>query len=695
MAARWGLRGKSAATLLLACLLSLIPAAIIGWQAIDDIRRHFANAYAENYTLLHMQKILAPVSRELALARRLADSVVTRQWLEDETDRDKRARFFEEAEGFRHAFADRSYFVITDAGGDYYFSDDDQPDQRRPRYRLDAEDPDDAWYFGTIASDEPYNLNVNIDRKLGVTKVWFNVVVRNGQGPLGLAGTGLDLSDFLDAFVRDEAPGLTPLIVDRQGALQAHPSLERIAFSSGAGDGDIDERQTVHSLLGDAEQQQRLTDAMQASRQSPERVETLWATLEGRERLLSVGYIPEIDWHLITALDLGVAPILERRWLWSLFIALTLVLGILLMAFAYAIDRLILTPLNRLKLSAQAIADGHYDSRLPTSRNDEIGELSQAFSRMADQVERHTQELEGKVRERTRALEQANAEMAAAHQQIGDSLQYASIIQRAILPDRQLDLHLEHAHGVLWKPRDTVGGDFYVFRATDRGYLMGVVDCAGHGVPGSLMTMLARAIIDHAILQVGPEDPAAILIETDRQNRDTLRPDQLPASIATNMDIGLVWVDLQARRLTFSGAKIGLYATDGATLERLPGHRQALGHRRPVTYQNQSAPLHLDWTYSLCTDGFLDQAGGDDGFGFGTRRFEAMLKAQARRPIDEQMVAFETELRAYQGSLPQRDDITLLGFRFTRDTEVRQRNREHDTHREPPTDSPAGTGQPQ
>ncbi|EPC02580.1 hypothetical protein L861_09555 [Litchfieldella anticariensis FP35 = DSM 16096] len=683
MAARWGLRGKSVATLLLACILSLIPAAIIGWQAIDDIRRHFANAYAENYTLLHMQKILAPVSRELALSQRFADSVVTREWLENESDPARKARFTKEAEGYRRAFADHSYFVIDHDSGDYYFVDDERPNLESPSYRLNANDPEDAWYFQTTSSNEPYNLNVNIDHKLGVTKVWFNVVVQGERGPLGLAGTGLDLSQFLDEFIRDEAPGLTPMIVDRHGALQAHPSPERIAFSSGVSDGDVDEQQTVQSLLSDTEERERLTDAMQASRQSPEDVQTLWATLDQRERLLSVGYIPELDWHLITALDLSVAPILERHWLWPLLVALTLVLGILLMAFAYATERLILSPLNRLKLSAQAIAAGNYESSLPTARNDEIGELSQAFSHMAGQVERHTQELESKVRERTQELERANAEMAAAHKKIDDSLQYASIIQRAILPDRQLDLHLEHLYGVLWKPRDTVGGDFYIFRAHGKGYLLGVVDCAGHGVPGSLMTMLARATIDHAILQVGAEDPAAILNETDRQCRDVLRPDQLPASIATNMDIGLVWVNLEERQLTFAGAKIGLYTSDGTSLEQLPGHKRALGHKRRVTYRNQTAPLHLGWTYSLCTDGFLDQAGGETGFGFGQGRFESILKSNAHRPLSEQMRNFEAELLAYQGNLPQRDDITVLGFRFTQDNCVP----EHDRHLAPISDS--------
>ncbi len=283
---------------------------------------------------------------------------------------------------------------------------------------------------------------------------------------------------------------------------------------------------------------------------------------------------------------------------------------------------------------------------------------------MARQVEGYTRNLESRVRERTQALEEAHARMVSVHRQLEASIQYASIIQQAILPDDALEQHLHHRYGVLWKPRDVVGGDFYVFRATERGYLLGIVDCAGHGVPGALMTMLARAIIDHALAREGAEDPATLLGNIDRQSRTLLPQDQLPASIATSMDMGLVWVDPTAGTLTYAGAKIDLHASDGEQLETLAGHRRALGHRRPARYENRVAPLRNGWTYTLCSDGFLDQAGGSDGFGFGNRRFRELLLAQAGRPLKEQMAAFEAALLAHQGDLAQRDDITLLAFRL-------------------------------
>ncbi|MDR9438683.1 MAG: biofilm regulation protein phosphatase SiaA [Halomonas sp.] len=664
MAALLGLRGKSVGLLLLACLLALIPAGLIGWKAVDEVRRHFASAYAEQYTLLQMQRIMAPLTRELALSRRFANSIVTREWLRAPDDPERRERLFREAEGYRQQFTSGAFFIIEHASGDYYFNDGDRAEARQPAYRLSPQREEDAWYFATMDSSASYNINVNEDRTLERTMIWLNIKVMDDSEPLGLAGGSIDLSDFLDRFIRSAPAGITPMIIDSRGAFQAHADPSRITLSSVNASQTLDGDLGLHAMVGDAAEQEALRSSIQQATRRPGEIVTLTATLEDEPRLLTLGYIPELQWLMVTALDLSAYPLLDSRWFWPMVMALGLILAILMGAFAYATHRLILRPLHRLNFSAQAIASGDYSPRLPTGRNDEIGELSRSFSHMARRVEGYTRDLEGQVRQRTQALEEAHAQMVSAHRQLEASIQYASIIQQAILPDDALEQHLRHRYGVLWKPRDVVGGDFYVFRATDHGYLLGIVDCAGHGVPGALMTMLARAIIDHALTHEDADDPAAVLGEIDRQGRMLLPQDQLPASIATSMDIGLVWVDPVAGTLTYAGAKIDLHASDGEHLETLAGHRRALGHRRPARYENQQAPLRPGWTYTLCSDGFLDQAGGSDGFGFGNYRFRAMVLAQASRPLEEQMAAYEETLRAHQGDLPQRDDITLLAFRL-------------------------------
>jgi serine phosphatase RsbU (regulator of sigma subunit) len=130
------------------------------------------------------------------------------------------------------------------------------------------------------------------------------------------------------------------------------------------------------------------------------------------------------------------------------------------------------------------------------------------------------------------------------------------------------------------------------------------------------------------------------------------------------MDAGLVRIDKKRRCLIFSGARISLFASDGNEVREYKGNRRAIGDRRQGEYVDIEVPLQDGWTFYLCTDGLLDQAGGKHGFGFGTHRFTEMLRSNANRPLDEQVRVFSASLAEYQGELPQRDDITILSFRI-------------------------------
>jgi acetyltransferase-like isoleucine patch superfamily enzyme len=175
--AKWGLRRKSLMALLLACLVALAPAALIGWQVLDGVREHFGRAFSDNFTQLNRQRVLAPVSRELALSQRLADSEVTRRWLRNENDPAARELFFREADGYRRDLLGGAYFIASAASGNYYFNDD-KPLSEAPRYTLSPSAADDGWFYATVKSPARYNINVNPDLKLKTTKVWINVQIR-------------------------------------------------------------------------------------------------------------------------------------------------------------------------------------------------------------------------------------------------------------------------------------------------------------------------------------------------------------------------------------------------------------------------------------------------------------------------------------------------------------------------------------
>ncbi|MGM0411997.1 MAG: biofilm regulation protein phosphatase SiaA [Pseudomonadota bacterium] len=661
--ARWGfgLRAKAMGALLAAFLLALIPLGLAGWQLVDAVRSHFGEAYARNFTDLHAQRIITRIQRDLALSRQLADSTVTEDWVRNPDSEAARDRFFREAERYRDNFRNGTYFLI-DEDGDYYLNEPDKEYSRQPRYTLDPEAEDDEWFFNIMADDDPFVVNVNTDEALEATRVWLNVVVTIDGERRALAGTGLDLSRFLEEFVTPDAPGVTPFIIDGDGAFQAHPDPERIAYGSGAGM-DRDEA-TLPELLSEAGARD-LQEAMAGASGEDGAVETLWTSLDGQERLLALTHVPELDWYVATAVDLQAARVMEGTWLrWSLGAGL-LTLLLLLGGFAWAVNRLVLRPVRTLQSSASAMAEGNYQVSLPAARQDEIGDLSHAFGSMAEQVRAQTEELEDRVQQRTRELEEANREMASAQRKVSDSIDYAGLIQRALLPDAQLEEQLGSDHFVLWHPRDGVGGDFYLFHSEGDRFLIGVVDCAGHGVPGALMTMLARAAFDDAVNRLGIESPASLLHHADTTLREMVRQSRMPSSVATNLDAGLACVDRNEGLVRYAGARIGLHWSDGEQVDMIAGGRRALCDRRHGEYTDEECRADPATTFYMVTDGYLDQAGGEQGFGFGNQRFTALLREHARRPLEEQALALEAALSEYRGEYEQRDDITVLAFRLT------------------------------
>jgi len=335
------------------------------------------------------------------------------------------------------------------------------------------------------------------------------------------------------------------------------------------------------------------------------------------------------------------------------FVALTLLLALLALLSILIVNSRIVRPLASLSRQVSRIEAGDETDILSVKDYDELGQMVHGFNLVLTNMRAANAE-----------LDRANGQLREANRQIADSIRCAGVLQRSILPDKQLKEAFGKDHFVLWQPKDVVGGDYYLFHADGGRCLAGVADCAGHGVPGAMMTMMARAGLDRSIRDVGIGSPAAILSSTDAAMRSILIDDRLTKTIATSMDMGLVALDFQTRSLRFSGARISLYWSDGIQIHCIPGENRALCERRIGTYKDHEVPLLPGCTYYLSTDGYLDQSGGEHGFSIGSDRFTALLVEHARKPLQEQREAFANALADFRGSYPQRDDITMLSFRF-------------------------------
>lgn len=661
---RIGLRTKSVIALFIVCIIALIPISIIGWQVINNIQEYFSTAYLRNFTLLKKQEIVAPISRELALSLRMADSVITKEWLNDEFNSEKQDVFFREADGYRNDFEGKSYFIAIADSGNYYFVSGTAKD-REVNYQLLPDVDTDTWFYSTLKSADKYNINVNYDEHLKLTKIWFNSIIRENGQALGLTGSGLDLTSFIDSFILTNETGLTPMILADNGSIQAHKDVNLIATNQTTGDNQIvlPEQTLAHHLSNDQERQ-ALELAMQQAKNKINDVAIFPAQIDGQKQLIALSYIPDLRWYVVTAMNLKTAQYVNSNWLRSGLILLALLIIILSMGFAYAVSKIIIKPIKNLQEAAIEFTNGNYDYKLPLIKNDEIGDLTKSFSIMSKQVRDQMVLLEDKVAQRTQELSLANQEMTKAYDKINDSIKYASLIQDALLPDQQLKQLLGGAYCLIWRPRDIVGGDLYVFHQQNNKYLIGLIDCAGHGVPGAMMTMLAKAALDHAIEKADINKPSTILQAFDNNMRAILQERDLSSAIATRIDAGMVCIDTDNHKLIYSGAKINLYCCDGITVEEIKSNYRAIGDRKKGVYTDHELDIGNNVTYTLTTDGLLDQAGGPKGYSFGSKRFNDLLIYSANHDISEQANIFENTLKEYCGEYAQRDDITVISFRF-------------------------------
>jgi len=259
--------------------------------------------------------------------------------------------------------------------------------------------------------------------------------------------------------------------------------------------------------------------------------------------------------------------------------------------------------------------------------------------------------------------------------QLLSSISYASLIQRSHLAesDRVLRDHLPD-HGLLWQPRDVVGGDAYFFRHTPGGLLGCVFDCTGHGVPGAFMTLIALSFLEQAIDPTDPAvDPGATLSAMNRYIKRVLqqhaRQDDAPAGKASSdgLDAALFLLAPHGRSLQFASAKLSLLVA-GERPEALlvEGDKAGIGYADTPddqAWSTQEVALAPGSLLLIPTDGVIDQIGGPRQIAHGRRRLVQFLAERPRVSARALCADFAEHFAQWQGGQRRRDDVSLLAFR--------------------------------
>ena len=383
----------------------LLGFSAIAWffslHLMSQVNEKWAALLAGRQVMFDKHRTLLPLTREIALARQLAADPALLDMALHENDPAARERAIKVLETYRLNFRDQSYFAAFARSGNYYFNDAaNQFAGKQLRYTLSATNPNDKWFFSTLGNGKDYQVNVDPDAHLGVTKVWINVLVKQGSEVLGVIGTGIDITGFLRETVDINQPGVHNLFVDRDMAIQLYREANLIDYASITK--DVKHRSKVDLLLESPSDIENLRQVMRRLENSEKTVDTLWVTFHGKQHLLGVSYLPEIGWFDLTLMHPRTLFSSDILLLAPLLFGLTLLLALSLVG--WLVHRWILGPIGRLRTSMAEIQHGNYQIDLPIIGKGEISDLSRQFTDMVEVVRDTRNGLEDKVRQRTEEL---------------------------------------------------------------------------------------------------------------------------------------------------------------------------------------------------------------------------------------------------------------------------------------------------
>lgn len=637
-------------------LLTLFAFHVSTSRIIDDLALRFCTKEA----LLEKNKVISIIDREVALARMMANDISLRRWASSEDSPELRRDAFAELESYRRLFRDKSFFIALASSNHYFVYDKRNGHGRVEMMTLDAARPDDRWFFEGLRTIDNYALNLDYNPTLQEIKVWFNAVMVDEQGKkVGICGGGITITDFLNQVVYTRQQGLSTILIDGAGVIQAHE--DRKIVEHNANSRNASKKITIFGLMDDPARQEQLRRAIGSLSSGRSEVEAFPVRFGGKSYLMAVSFLEGMGWFNVVLVD--VSRVISMKQFLPIVAVMSLSLMLVILAIGILINRMVLAPLGRLSAASREIAAGRYDISLPVTGRDEVGDLTGSFNAMSSMILDHTTNLEAKVRERTDELSAANRMLEDSQRRIMESITYARMIQTSILPGREsLDRCLGD-HFILYRPKELVGGDFYYLREFPDHFLLAVIDCTGHGIPGAFMTMTVNAVLNHVVDVCCNDNPSRILSELNRVLQGTLRLKDVDAGL----DIALCMVERRAGRLTFAGAGLPLTVVSGGTVREVRGDHQRVGYKDSRTdyrYTNHElTPAAGDCCY-LTTDGLLDEPGGAKGYGFGSERLRKVLADHGHLVMESQARALEQVIDAYRGDHRQRDDITLAGFRF-------------------------------
>ena len=248
---------------------------------------------------------------------------------------------------------------------------------------------------------------------------------------------------------------------------------------------------------------------------------------------------------------------------------------------------------------------------------------------------------------------------------ITDSIQYAKQIQKALLASDKLFADSFKDYFIFFKPKDIVSGDFYWAHKTDTEILIANADCTGHGVPGAFMSLIGVSKLNEIIKERKILDTDKIMHFLREGILEIFASANQKQQSKDGMDMVMMRYNFETKKLQFSCANNSLWLLRNGELLRYKADKFPVGfsYGEIQPFRLNEILLQADDIVLTFSDGYADQFGGAEGKKFKYKNLQNILAGSAQQPLFEMKNILSNNLKDWQGTLEQVDDITVIGFK--------------------------------
>lgn len=268
-------------------------------------------------------------------------------------------------------------------------------------------------------------------------------------------------------------------------------------------------------------------------------------------------------------------------------------------------------------------------------------------------------------------IEKQREELSKINHNLQSSIEYAALIQEAILPPDDILKKYTKNNFIFWKPKDVVGGDIYFVTELEskNEVLIMVIDGVGHGVSGAFLTILVKALEAQIVEQISKglltPSPAEILKYFNISIKTILKQ-RRDSKSNVGFDGGILYYNQLTNVCKYAGAKTPLYIINDNELEVIKSNRQSVGFIRTKIdqeYTDHDISIKQGTKLYISTDGIIDQEGLENSR-YGKAQLQEMLLTNRHKNFIEQKTALKSSFMEVKQTLEQSDDITVIGLEF-------------------------------